>query len=453
MINLPETVSDRKVCVMGLGYVGLTFAVTLADIGCKVFGIEIRSNVLNYLKKGKPHFYEPGLEGTLKKVINTKNLIVSKKIPKNIDANVYIITVGTPIGKKKKPRVDMITNVCEEIKKFLKDGDLIILRSTVEIGSTKIICKNILDTAKKKYEIAFCPERTLEGKAMTELRTLPQIIGADLLETRIRCAQFFSFITPTVVQVSNTETAELIKLIDNCQRDVQFALSNEVAVISDLVGVSANEVINAGKLGYPRTNLAIPGPVGGPCLEKDSYILSNGLKKKNFNPDIIMTARKFNESLPKIAISKLYDFIKKSYKKINLEKIVLAGVAFKGRPETDDLRGTMALPILEELQKKFIKPKFFIYDPVVCSNDIKKHFNAKTITDIEKSFKDSSLYVIANNHPIFSKIPISKLSSLMKRPAIIFDFWNNFSSHNIMFADGIKYIGLGEVGLNLKKLK
>ena len=450
MKNLPENFEDRKVCVMGLGYVGLTLAVTLADIGFEVFGVEIRDDIIAKLKKGLPHFFEPGLEGTLKKVLKSKNLVVSKRIPQKININVFIITVGTPLRKDKKTNTEMIINVCKEIKENLREKNLVILRSTVEIGSTEKICQKILKSANKKFEIAFCPERTLEGKAMIELRTLPQIIGSKNLSTRMRCSQFFSFITPTIVQVSSYETAELIKLVDNCQRDVQFALSNEIAVISDVIGVSANEVITAGKLAYPRTNLPIPGPVGGPCLEKDSYILKNGLKKK-FLPSIIMNARKFNELLPEIIFKKLEEFFKKQRISTNAIKITLAGVAFKGQPETDDLRGTMAKPIYDQLKQRFLKSNIKIFDPIVKSKHIKELFSSEVSTNLENSFEDTTLFVIANNHPLFSSMPISNLSGLMKKPGIIFDLWNNFSSRNILFPNGINYLGLGELGLNLKR--
>ena len=363
----------------------------------------------------------------------------------------FVITVGTPLKKNKKTNIEMISNVCSEIRDVLKSNSLVILRSTVEIGSTKHICQKILNRANVKYDIAFCPERTLEGKAMNELRILPQIIGSNDLSTRIRCAQFFSFITPTVVQVSSLETAEVIKLVDNCQRDVQFALSNEVAIISDTIGVSANEVISAGKLAYPRTNLPIPGPVGGPCLEKDSYILSNGLEKR-FHPSIIMSARRFNESLPKIVLKKLKKYFEKKNIDRNKINITLAGVAFKGRPETDDLRGTMAKPIFDEIKKNFPRSKIQIFDPIVKIKDIKKNFNSSVSSSLESSFKNTSLYIIANNHPLFNLMPISNFSGLMSKPGVIFDFWNNFSSRNILFSDRVEYLGLGELGLNLKRM-
>ena len=132
----------------------------------------------------------------------------------------------------------MMERVCMEISSFTKNNDLVILRSTVEVGTTKKMRKMFFNKKTTNVGVAFCPERTIEGNAMIELRKLPQIVGSDEMEVTSRVSQFFSFMTPTVVKVSNFETAELIKLIDNCQRDVSFALSNEIAEIADKYSVS-----------------------------------------------------------------------------------------------------------------------------------------------------------------------------------------------------------------------
>ncbi len=452
--KLPSSYKDNSICVMGLGYVGLTLAVTLADIGFKVYGIEIKDDVLDKLKKGVPHFFEPGLEGRLKSVKKSQNLKIFKNIPENCDSTIFIITVGTPIDKNNKIKKEMIENVSKEISIHLKDNDLVILRSTVEVGTTAYLDKKIFNKTGKSYEIAFCPERTIEGKAMVELRQLPQIIGSESINTSSRVSQFFSFMTPTVVRVSTKETAELIKLIDNSQRDVFFALSNEIAEISDAYSISAHEVISSGKLGYPRTNLPLPGPVGGPCLEKDSYILKNGLKKMNYVPKIIMSSRNTNEMQPKKSISLLHKFSKKFFNESGL-KITLAGIAFKGEPETNDLRGTMAKPIYSEIVKRFSKSRVMFYDPLVKKKEIQENFSLKHcfFTDnLKNSFQNCHIYIICNNHPMFKSISISNLSEKMCRPGIIFDYWNNFTNQNINFPNSINYIGLGSLGKLLKEM-
>tara|TARA_E500000178_G_C17037537_1_gene764314 strand:- start:6193 stop:7578 length:1386 start_codon:yes stop_codon:yes gene_type:complete len=451
--NLPDSYNDSNVCVMGLGYVGLTLAVTLADIGFNVIGIEINKEILKKISNGKAHFFEPGLEGRLQSVIRSRNLKVFNNIPKKCKSSIFIITVGTPIDQKDKVRRSMIENVSKEISENLKKNDLIILRSTVEVGTTEYLKNKFFDKRKVDYQIAFCPERTIEGKAMIELRQLPQIIGADDINVASRVSQFFSFMTPTVVRVSSKETAELIKLVDNCQRDVNFALSNEIAEISDSYSISAFEVISSGKLGYPRTNLPIPGPVGGPCLEKDSYILKNGLQKKKYFPQIIMSSRDLNKNQPKKTISLLSKFTDIFLKKRKIN-ITLAGIAFKGNPETNDLRGTMSKPIFEEIKKKFNDSKISFYDPLVNKKEILEYFHLKNIEfteNIEKSFFKCDLYIICNNHPLFHSIPINNFSLKMKKPGIIFDFWNNFTNQKITFPDGIYYLGLGSIGKSIRK--
>jgi nucleotide sugar dehydrogenase len=433
--------------------VGLTLAVVMAEVGFDVQGVEIRDDVVRDLARGKPHFHEPGLAGRLARVLKSSRLSVSQHIPADFDASVYVVTVGTPLDAAGKVRVGMVVNVVREIAEHLKDRDMVVMRSTVELGTTRNVVKPLLDATAKSYDLVFCPERTLEGQALRELRELPQIVGGHDQDARIRAAQVFQFLTPTVVQVSSLETAELIKLIDNAQRDVHFGLSNEVARIADAIGVSAVEVIRAGKLGYPRTDLPMPGPVGGPCLEKDSHILANGLHGLGISPDIIMAARRTNERQPGEVIAQLHKLCCRSVNFPDTPVITLAGVAFKGRPETDDLRGTMARPILAMLRKFFAGARFRGYDAVVARHTIRDTFAIDPVASVDEAFAGSNLVVIANNHPCFERMPLSPLADTMERPGVIFDFWNNFGVANVELPDGVIYTGLGELGRTARQLE
>ena len=283
---------DRDVCILGLGYVGLTLAVVMADVGFRVTGVEIRQDICDLVKQGHAHFHEPGLEEKLRRVVQNGSLICENRVPANYHGTVFIITVGTPLDDNGLTRMDMIENVATEVSRNIKNGDLVIMRSTVKLGTTRKNILPILKQSKSSFDIAFCPERTLEGRALLELRQLPQIVGGIDNQATLRAAQIFQNLTPTVVKVSNIETAEMIKLVDNAQRDVAFAYANEVARGCDAIGISAAEVIISGKLGYPRTNLPMPGPVGGPCLEKDSYILAESLDEYGILPEITLAARK-----------------------------------------------------------------------------------------------------------------------------------------------------------------
>ena len=364
-----ENFNDRRVCVIGLGYVGLTLAVAMADVGFEVLGVEIRDEVLDSLNIGHAHFDEPGLDERLQRVVRTGYFKFEKKIPEVWGGNVFIITVGTPLSDDGHSRMDMVANVGREVAQHLKNDDLVIMRSTVKLGTTRKIITPILSLTGKHFELAFCPERTLEGRALVELRQLPQIVGGMTNSAAVRASQLFQFITPTVVRVSDVETAEMIKLVDNAQRDVAFAYANEVARACDAIGVSAAEVIQAGKLGYSRTNLPMPGPVGGPCLEKDSYILAEGLRELGIEPEITMAARRLNEQQPTEVVRHLKQVTSKMPGFAARPSITLMGIAFKGQPATADLRGTMAKPILEQMRLAFPEAIFRGFDVVVA----KKH--------------------------------------------------------------------------------
>lgn len=438
---VPKNFQDRQICIVGLGFVGITLSAAMADCGFDVYGVEIRDEVLKSLKKGEPHFHEPGLADMLKRVIAQGNFHVEKHIPKNISSRVFFITVGTPLGPDGRVRMDMIKNVAEEVSKNLKDGDMVILRSTVKLGATRNIILPILEKSGKKFDLAFCPERTVEGYAISELRQLPQIVGGLDLHSSVRAAQLFQFITPSVVQVSDLETAEMIKLVDNSHRDVYLAYGNEVARMCDAVGINAVEVVQMGKLGYPRTNVYMPGPVGGPCLEKDPHILAESLESYGIKPEISQAARLVNERQPKEVAEQILQFAQ-LLGFPSRAKITLLGIAFKGRPETDDLRGTMARPIFEELKKKFPNAIFRAFDPVVSKKDL-KNFGIDPCFSLEEAFKGSSLAIILNNHPLFGKMPLSELANSMARPAVIYDFWNNFSSVHLTLPSQIYYTALG----------
>jgi nucleotide sugar dehydrogenase len=303
----------------------------------------------------------------------------------------------------------------------------------------------VLKTSGADFDLAFCPERTIEGKALSELRGLPQIVGGLSQYAAVRASQLFHFITPTVVRVSDVETAELIKMIDNSYRDIIFAHANEVARISDAVGVSAAEAIQAGTLGYPRVTIPMPGPVGGPCLAKDPYILDEGLQAYGIRPEIAMTARRINERQPEEIIGYLSK-ITGAFKDWPEKPVIcLMGIAFKGRPATDDLRGTMARPIFQRLKKHFPQAEYRGFDPMVTADNIRT-FGLKPFESIQEAMKDAHLVLILNNHPIFGQIPIENLAQTLARPGLIYDFWNNFTASDLHLPKDTGYMALGSHG-------
>ena len=442
MSNIPDSFTDKTVCIIGLGYVGLTLAVTMAECGFKVMGIEKRKDVVDDLIKGKPHFYEPKLEQVLSQVISNGQLSVHNTIPAGSNADVYIITVGTPLGENGRVRLDMVKEAAEAVAATAKDGILVVMRSTLKLGTTRNIVAPILDKGGINYDLAFCPERTVEGYALKELRMLPQIVGGVTYKATHRAATMFHFLTPTVVRVSDPETAEMIKMVDNCHRDVSFAYSNEIARMCDASGISGVEVIQAGKLGYPRTNLYMPGPVGGPCLSKDPHILAEGMRELGIEPEITITARLLNERQPDEVSDQLFAVMSEIKNNKPPENISLCGLAFKGRPATDDLRGTTAKYIYDAIRTRFPTAKYRGFDAMVSAHEI-KDFGLEPCESLEQAFANADLVLILNNHPIFESMPLIELAAKMQKPGIIYDFWNNFDARELALPKGVGYIGLG----------
>ena len=444
---LPSSLTDHTVCIVGLGYVGLTLAVAMADCGYRVYGVERDPAILESLANRKAHFSEIGLDEKLSHQIALGRMSFSEKIEENCPATVFIVTVGTPVGGDKKTQFQALQSVIDAIAAVLKDGDLVILRSTVRLGTSRNFVMPVLDATGLQYDLAFCPERTLEGKAVEELRTLPQIVGGRDSHSAFRALQIFAMLTPTVVRVNDFETAEMIKLINNTQRDLIFAFANEVAMLCDTSGLSAKEVIQAGNIGYLRANLPLPGPVGGPCLEKDPYILAEGFEGFGVVPELALKGRAVNESIPEKTVRLFAD----EYARLvdtPPKRIAILGLAFKGRPETNDLRGTVAIQIIAQLREAFPAAELIGWDAVVGPAEIAA-LGLTPVDSLEKAFDGASIVVIQNNHLAFERMDIYSLSLGLTAPAIIFDYWCQRDPRNLRLADGVSDRGFGSFNVAL----
>lgn len=433
----------NSVCIVGMGFVGLTLAVVMVEAGHKVIGVEINKDTVKKLKSGEAHFFEIGLEKRLKRAIASRKLHITSDIKESEGYNYFIITVGTPLDDAGNPRLDMVKRAAVEVTSVMKERAVVILRSTVRLGTTRNVILPILEELEIKFHLAFCPERTIEGNALAELNTLPQICGGRNFEDAWLASQLFQSITPTTIRVSSIEAAELVKLLDNSYRDLTFAFGNEVALMCEAVGLDSKEVTEAGNLGYSRTNIAKAGLVGGPCLEKDPHILAHGLAEYNFKPTLITSGRKLNEDLPRLAISKIIPLI--TSKSIPL-KIALCGMAFKGMPETDDLRGTPSKLVLDELTNTFTDAKVVIQDFACADKDLESTFGYKSVT-IEEAFRDSDLVVIANNNKRYGDLDLETLFASMSNDGIIYDFWNVIPARGISSFTSIRYLSLGNLDI------
>lgn len=437
----------RNIVILGMGYVGLTLALVMADAGFTVYGVEVDEFKYNMLINGESYIHEQGLPELLKEQIN-KNLLFSREIPDNGD--VFIITVGTPIktndDSNKLPELEFLSNSCHEIGKKLKQGNLVILRSTVPIGTSRNLVKNILEkTSKLKcgfdFHLSFAPERTAEGKAIKELRSLPQIIGGYNKDSLEATAAMFRDLTPMIVKVDSLEAAEMAKLLNNSFRDYVFAFSNQCAKIASDFNIDIFKTIKAANEGYVRDPIPYPSPgVGGPCLTKDPFILASVATKDN-NGEIFKNSRLVNESMFAFVYEKITSQLSFIGKELSNCNILICGLAFKGYPETSDLRNSTAIEISNIFKGKV--NKLYGYDPIADQNDIIQY--GLIPVNIPEGFKDMDIVLFLNNHKKFEKINVFEMIRSMRDFPIVFDGWNTFHSEDILSAKPSIYIGLSHL--------
>jgi UDP-N-acetyl-D-mannosaminuronic acid dehydrogenase len=439
---------DQHVCILGMGFVGLTLAVVMAECGFQVVGVEINPDTIKKLESGNAHFFEVGLQSRLSRQLANGSLRFVSRLTAESAAgcSLFILTVGTPLDKGGDPRMDMVERATGEVADAMREGSLVILRSTVRLGTTRKVVKPILDQSGKSYQLAYCPERTIEGNALAELRMLPQIVGGMSGDDAWRAAAVFQHMTPTTIRVSTLETAELIKLLDNSYRDLFFAFGNEVALLCEAAGLDAIEVIGAGKTGYARTNIAMPGFVGGPCLEKDPHILEHAMKDFGFRPELISTGRRLNEELPGWVVRSLSKMLAGVGGK---KKIAICGMAFKGRPETDDLRGTPSTLLVDAMRETFPDAEIVGQDFAVAPAAIAE-LGVPSAT-IDEAFTDAHAVVIANNNSKYEWLDLDGLMATMAKPAVIYDCWSVLQLKPEDAPEGVRYVRLGSVNAALAK--
>lgn len=431
----------RNVCVIGVGFVGLTLGLVLAEKGYKVLGVDVNKDKVDQLNAGKTPFYEIGLDSLLKRHINN-NFKVSTKIENN-ENNVYIISVGTPINPGGEPDLNALKGSCDSICEFLKHNDLIILRSTVPVGVTRKFVVPYIEQKTgfkcgKDFYVSFAPERTIEGKAIQELQTLPQIIGAYDEKSLQLSTTFFRKLSRNIVTLDSLEEAEMVKLINNSFRDLGFSFSNEFSLVCSEYNVDASKVIQAANDGYPRDKIPLPSPgVGGFCLKKDPYLYNKSGGSK-YSSELSVLGRKINEYMPHHVVNKINKFISVKNKNKNA-KIFLVGFAFKGEPETSDVRNSPTLDVLSILKAQGYN-NLYGYDPVVPLSEINSlGVNA---VSFETGFKDADVILILNNHRNYVGFPVFEYLSSSKKPVLFLDAWHLFSKEYISKNGEIFYSSL-----------
>lgn len=441
--------THRHVVVLGMGYVGFTLALVLADRGFQTTGFEIDVNRVKRLEKGESYIHERGLDELFKRQLN-KNFFPSATLPE--DGDVYIISVGTPVARQNgdelpTPNLNALKAAARMVGEKLQAGNLVVLRSTVPVGTTREVVLPVLEQASGliggvDFHLSFAPERTAEGKAVKELRELPQLIGGLNEESVEATAALFRDLTPAIVRLKTIEQAEIAKLLNNCFRDLKFSFANYVSQIASHYNVDIVETIRAANQGYPRDPIPLPSPgVGGACLTKDPYIFSSVAKKFGFESTLFDFGRIINESMHQHVVDKILAQLVKVKKDPAECSILICGLAFKGEPETGDIRNSSSIEIADLLKPHVAR--VYGHDPIADVDEVLAA--GITPTDLPAGYAKADVVLFLNNHRFYEKIDLAEMISHLKAPAIIFDGWKLFNTGDVLHSGPCYYMGLSFV--------
>lgn len=434
----------KHIGVVGLGYVGLTLALTLADRGFQVRGLDSDPRVRRRLRSGRAHFFEVGLDDLLRDHLG-KNFEVVNRFAEAENCDMYIVAVGTPVSSNNMPQFAHLESAARTVGRLLKYGDAVILRSTIPVGTTRDVVIPILErasglTAGRDFYVAFAPERTVEGKALEELRRLPQVIGGiDRVSSEV-AAHVFSTITSHAIIVDSLEEAEMVKLTTNAYRDVTFAFANELALICHRWGIDTTRVIEAANRDYERSRVPMPSPgVGGYCLKKDPFIFIASARSRGFSPLLAPRARALSVKIIEFMAREILRFLRRARKPLKKTKVCIIGLAFKGEPVTSDIRGSTSLDLIAVLRPQVGAVVGF--DPAVDPYDARGN-GVTYARDIRSALKGADVVVVVNKNPAFKALNMRKLLRLARRPAMLFDAWGLYAAEEIVKVKGVEYFKL-----------
>jgi len=387
---------NKTVCVVGLGYIGLPTAALLANSGYQVIGVDVEPAVVEIINQGKIHIIEPDLDSFVQSAVFSGKL---KVYTTPQAADIFMLCVPTPFyanGEIPEPNLEYVLTATQAIAPYLKAGNIVILESTSPVGTTAQVY-DILKTAGVDVEnifIAYCPERVLPGKIMVELIDNDRIVGGINQASTRRVKAFYQTFVRGEVLETDSQTAEMSKLVENSYRDVNIAFANELSLLCDTHRINVYEVIRLANH-HPRVNILQPGcGVGGHCIAVDPWFL---VASHPEHAKLIKTAREVNDFKSAWVIEK----VKSTALTFELEqhkipKIACMGLAFK--PDIDDLRESPALHIAQSLQAQQLKV-------LAVEPNIQQHADL-TLIDYKTAVAQADIIVFFVKHREFFELNV-----------------------------------------------
>jgi UDP-N-acetyl-D-mannosaminuronic acid dehydrogenase len=380
-----------KICVIGLGYIGLPTALLLSK-NHEVFGCDINKEVVSKINRKEVPFLEPGMN----EIIQDANIVAATH---PVESDVFVICVPTPFDKEvRMADLRYVKNALEDITLYLRPGNLVVIESTIPPGTCEKIAIPVLEKSNlvvgKDIFLSHCPERAIPGRTFFEMVHNDRLIGGiNQKSTDLTTGIYSSFVKGNIYK-TDARTAEFVKLIENTFRDVNIALANELAMLAENIGIDVWEAIGLANK-HPRVNILSPGPgVGGHCIAIDPWFLT----ESSCNAKLITMAREINDGMPSFILTKA----KRIFKEAGIKDpvVTIFGVAYKGN--IDDTRETPALKLIKLCEKEGWRVK--IFDPRV------KKFEYPLLS-FEEALENSNLIIIEVDHDEFKQLDAEMIAS------------------------------------------
>jgi UDP-N-acetyl-D-glucosamine dehydrogenase len=413
--SLEKKIKDKSaiVSIVGLGYVGLPLAVAFAEAGYRVLGVEILKRRVDAVNRGESFIGDVSNE-RLTKLVKSKKLEATQDQSRLKEVDTISVCVPTPLTKTKQPDLSYVIFESQEIAKYLKPGQLIVVESTTYPGTTREICLPLMEKkglkVGKDFYLAFSPERIDPGNFEFNLKSIPKVVGGVEPESTRMASLLYQQIFDKVHAVSSAEAAEMTKVFENVFRSVNIALVNEIAQLCHAMGVSIWEVIQAASTKPYGFMPFYPGPgVGGHCIPLDPYYLADKARQYDFHTRFIELAGEINERMPYYVVERIMETLNDHGKSIKGANILVLGIAYK--KDVGDQRESPSLKLIDLLLKQGAKVEY--NDPYVPETVYLKNFNKKSVDVTQENLAKVDCVIIATGHTNYDYKQIAQWSSLV----------------------------------------
>ena len=400
------------ICIVGLGYVGLPLSLAFSEKKINVIGYDSSLKRIKELNDSK----DINCEFSKEELNSSKNIVFTNNCSDIIDANIYIITVPTPINKNKNPNLKPLLKASEIVGKNLSINDIVIYESTVYPGCTEEECVPVLElssgmTFNKDFFCGYSPERINPGDKIRRLKDIVKVTSGSNSETALKIDSLYKKIIDAGTHPApSIKVAEASKIIENVQRDVNISLMNELAIIFNKIGIDTNDVLKASSTKWNFLNFK-PGLVGGHCIGVDPYYLAYKAKQVGYTPNVILSGRKVNNKMGKHIAGNIENLILKNNKNPENCNALILGVTFK--ENCSDIRNSRVFNLYKSLIK--FKIKVDLFDPHAINDEVRKNYKVKLKDKINKKY---DVIILAVAHDEFLKM---NFINFKKTDGIIYD--------------------------------